>query len=234
MARLRISERHGHGLLVADLADQDAVGRLAQRVLERDLEGLGVGADLALVHDRLLVLEDELDRILEGEDVTRFQAVAVIEHRGERGRLARPGGADHEDQSALLHDHFLQHVRQPEGIERRDASGDIAHHHRRRALLAERADAERADAFEVEGRVQLHLLLVLPGLALGEHLVEELADGVRGHDRLVDRDGHAVDLDVDRRADRKEDVRRLLVGHYLEQALHRGHRVLPQTGLPLV
>src|SRR5207248_2003210 len=31
VARLRIGERHRHGLLVADLADQDAIGRLAQR-----------------------------------------------------------------------------------------------------------------------------------------------------------------------------------------------------------
>src|SRR2546425_7976586 len=36
--------------------------------------------------------------------------------------------------------------------------------------------------------------------------------------------GDAVDLDVDRRPDRKEDVRRLLVGHDLEQSFHRGHR----------
>ena len=69
MPRLGIGERHGHRLLVADFADEDAIGGLAQRVLQRDLERLGVGADLALVHDRLAIMEDELDRVLEREDV---------------------------------------------------------------------------------------------------------------------------------------------------------------------
>ena len=38
VARLSVGDRVGHGRGVADLADQDAVGRLAHRVLERDLE----------------------------------------------------------------------------------------------------------------------------------------------------------------------------------------------------
>jgi hypothetical protein len=69
MPGLGIGERHGHGGLVADFADEDAVGRLAQRVSQRDLEVLRVGADLALVDDRFLVLEDELHRVFQGKDV---------------------------------------------------------------------------------------------------------------------------------------------------------------------
>jgi hypothetical protein len=58
----------------------------------------------ALVDDRLLALEDELDRVLERQDMARFLRVAIIEHRGNRSRLARAGRADHEHQPALLHD----------------------------------------------------------------------------------------------------------------------------------
>ena len=39
VARQRVRDRRGHGLAVADLADQDAVGRLAQRVLQRRSAG---------------------------------------------------------------------------------------------------------------------------------------------------------------------------------------------------
>src|SRR5581483_159395 len=87
---LRVRERHRHGGLVADL---NAVGRLAQRILERGLERLGVGADLALVHDRLAALENELDRVFERQDVARHAAVAVVEERSKRSRFAGAGGA---------------------------------------------------------------------------------------------------------------------------------------------
>ena len=92
-----------HRLAVADLADQDHVGRLAQRVLERVLPGLGVHADLALRDHAVLVRVHVLDRVLDGDDVAVGVLVAVADHRRERGRLARAGAADHEHQAALAH-----------------------------------------------------------------------------------------------------------------------------------
>ena len=47
---------------VAQLADQDRVGILAERAPERLAEVLGVEADLALVDDRLVVRVQDLDR----------------------------------------------------------------------------------------------------------------------------------------------------------------------------
>ena len=70
VAGLRVGKCHGHGFLITDLADQNAVGRLAHCVLQRNLERLGVGADLALVDDRLPILEDEFDGIFQRQDVT--------------------------------------------------------------------------------------------------------------------------------------------------------------------
>ena len=63
------------GLEVAHLADQHDVGILAQDVLERVLEALGVGADLALVDDAVLVRVQVLDRILDRHDVVVALAV---------------------------------------------------------------------------------------------------------------------------------------------------------------
>ena len=52
---LRERDRRLHRLGVADLADQDQVGRLAERVLERVAVRERVDADLALGDDALLV-----------------------------------------------------------------------------------------------------------------------------------------------------------------------------------
>jgi hypothetical protein len=45
-----------------------------------------------------------------------YQLVAVIEHRGDRRRLAGARRADHEDQAAPLHDQVLQDFRQLQRI----------------------------------------------------------------------------------------------------------------------
>ena len=62
-------ERGLRGLGVAELADQDRVGVLAQCAPQRLAEALGVEADLALVDDRLLVGVHDLDRVLDRDDV---------------------------------------------------------------------------------------------------------------------------------------------------------------------
>jgi hypothetical protein len=56
---------------------------------------------------RLLVAEQELDRVLDGEDVAGELLVAPLQHRGQRGALAGAGGAHHQDQAALLQTSWL-------------------------------------------------------------------------------------------------------------------------------
>ena len=101
-----------HGLAVADLAHQDHVGRLAQRVLQRLLPAVGVDAHFALRDDAVLVRVHELHRVFDGDDVAVGVLVAVVDHRRQRGALARAGGADEDDQAALGHRHVLEHLRQ--------------------------------------------------------------------------------------------------------------------------
>jgi hypothetical protein len=110
--------------------------------------------------------------------------IAVVEHRGQRGRLARAGGADHQDQAALFHDHFGQHRRQAEGLEGRDVDRDVAHHQGRRTLLAEAGEPEVAGAGHVVGAVEFELLEELVHLLFGEDLAEQAHDGRRIHDGL--------------------------------------------------
>ena len=69
VAGLGRGQRGGDRLQVAHLADQDHVGVLSQGGAQAEGEVRGVGADLALVDDRALVLVQELDRVLDREDV---------------------------------------------------------------------------------------------------------------------------------------------------------------------
>ena len=229
MAGLGVGDRRRHGVLVADLADQDAVWRLAQRVFQRDLEIQGVGADFALVDDAFLVGKNEFHRILQREDMAGLGGVAQIEQGGERRRFARARGAHHQNQAALFHDHFLQHRRHAQGVDVGHLAGDVAHHYGRRRLLAKGADAKAADSGQGKGGVELKRVLEFLLLLVGEDFVEQVGDVGRIHHLLIDRHGGAVDLDVDRRTDREKDVGGLLFRHQLEQTLHRRHYFLPLT-----
>ena len=81
-------DRDRDRLEVAHLADQHDVRILAQRRAQRVLERVGVRVDLALVDQAALVLVDELDRILDGDDVVAAVLVDVVDHRAQRRRLA--------------------------------------------------------------------------------------------------------------------------------------------------
>ena len=214
---LREQQRALQRLAVADFADHQQVRRLAHRADQRGFVGVGVDAHLALVDDGFLVLEDEFDRVLDGQDVAGLDRVAVVDHRCHRRRLAGAGGADDQDQPELLHDHVLQHIRQPQCFKGRHIGLDEADHHGHGVLLAEDVDAEIPEFPAALGEVHLVPGLELLDLRRRHQLVADLLD-LFGVQRLaVDRQHRAVDLDLDRRAGGEEHVRRLLVGHQLEQ-----------------
>ena len=102
VAGLGRGQRRADRLHVAHLADEDHVGVLAQRGLEGEREGRRVGAQLALVDDAALVRVQELDRVLDGEDVLVARLVDLVDHRGERRRLAGAGRARDEHDAARL------------------------------------------------------------------------------------------------------------------------------------
>ena len=76
-----------HRLVVANFADQDHVGRLAQRILERRMPGFGIHAHFALRDHAALVRVHVLDRVLDRNDMAAGVFVAMTDHRRERRRL---------------------------------------------------------------------------------------------------------------------------------------------------
>ena len=186
------------GLLVAHLADQDHVGVLAQDAAHRAGEALGVGADLALVDDRALVAVQVLDRVLERDDVPRAGRVDVVDHRRERRRLARAGGAGQQDDPARLLGELADHLGQAEVVDRPHLVGDRAADDRDVAALAEGVDAEARHALELVGEVGLAVLGELARRAswsLRAHQVLERALGVLAPSALGALDGHELAVD---------------------------------------
>ena len=122
MARLRRLERDVERELVADLADEDDVRILTERGAQRVGERAGVDADLALADARLVVLVEELDRVLDRDDVERLRPVEVTDHRGERRALAVAGRADDEHEAAILLGEHRARRRAAEILERAGSS----------------------------------------------------------------------------------------------------------------
>ena len=81
-------------------------------------KSLGVDAHLALVDHRELVEVQHLDRVLDRDDVHLAVVVDVVDHAGERRRLAGAGRAGDEHQAARLQRQRREHRRQAEVLER--------------------------------------------------------------------------------------------------------------------
>jgi hypothetical protein len=224
-------ERERDGLEVAKLADQDHVGVLAQTAAQRVGERLGLGADLALVDQRALRLVHELDRVLEGEDVTRHGLVEVVDHRRERGRLAAAGRAGDEDEALLLVAQLAEDRRQPEILEARDLGGDGAEHGALAAVLHERVDAEAQLLVEREREVGLEAVLERAALAVVHDVEDEAVRLLRRQRRMVERHDLSVDAKARRLAGGEVHVRRLVLDGEAQELRHGQHQRSSTTAI---
>jgi hypothetical protein len=161
VARLGGLERRLRRLRVAQLADQDRVGVLAENTAERLREVEGVEPDLALVDDAIAIGMEDLDRILDRDDVLVPRAVDVVDHRREARRLAGAGRTRDEDQAAVLIRQPTDARRQPELLEARDIAGNHAKRERDRAALSIDVDAEARQPVGGVGDVEVSGLVEL-------------------------------------------------------------------------
>jgi len=89
------------------------------------------------------VLVIVLDRVFDSDDV-RLVALFVddVDHRCQRGGLARTGGAGHEHQPTGFVEKFFGRRRQPDLLHRQQLARDLAQHNAKISFLFEDADAE--------------------------------------------------------------------------------------------
>ena len=202
VTRLRRLESRTHGLDVTHLTDEDDVRVLAHRGTQRRREVLRVLTHLALRDDRLLVLVENLDRVLDRDDVHLTVRVDEVDHRCERRRLARTRRAGDEHEAARLERKVPDDPRDAELGEARRAHADETEHHRRRPARLVGVDAESADARDRVREVRL----VRPLELVDEVRRQDLREHVVGVHRREHGHLEAPETTVDTHARRGADL----------------------------
>ena len=170
------------GFQVTHLAHQDAVGVLPQGATQGLGEAGHVGVHLALVDDRFFVLVVVLDRVFDGDDVPVEVDVDVVDHRRERGGLARAGGAGDQKQPTRAADEVLHDRWQADDLDVQQLAGDPPQHHGDAAFLLKDRHAEAGGLFRVVLRAEAEA-------EVGPAFFLQLVLGAFGADGLHQRRG---------------------------------------------
>ena len=149
--------------------------------------------------------------------------VDLVDHRGERRRLAGPRRTGDEHQTARALRQRGQHLRQTELLERLDLLGNDAVDGADGAPLVEHVGAEPRHALDAEREVELERLLEPLLLRVGEHAVGELLRVGGCQIRAFQPLEMAMDADLRRRIDRQVEVGPSLLDEHLQQFWERGH-----------
>ena len=131
---------------VAHFADQHHVRVLTQRAAQGFGEVRHVHADFALHDDRFLVLVVILDRVFHRDDVPVEVLVDVVDHRRQRGRLARTGRPGDQEHAARAAADLLGHRRQADLLEGQQLVGNSSQHQRAIPFCLKIATRKRASS----------------------------------------------------------------------------------------
>ncbi len=125
-------------------------GVFTQRRAQGFVEAVGVAVDFALVDQALLRGVHEFDRILDGEDVAVFVLVDEVDHRRQRGRLARAGRPGDQDQALRLLDQLAEDRRAAQFLQAKHLGGNRTEDRTGTAVLVEGIDAEARQRRDLE------------------------------------------------------------------------------------
>src|SRR5581483_2479431 len=117
-----------------------------------------IGMHFPLIHQALLMVVEELNRILDGDHVLFAFVVDLVEHGGERGRFAGTGRTRYQNQAARLVAQTFDDSRQAERVESLQFPGNCSKNGADGAALIEKIAAEPRQIFESKGKVQLQVL----------------------------------------------------------------------------
>ena len=227
----RRGQRDLDGFAVAHLADEDHLRRLAQRGPERQRKGRRIAVQLALVHRPLLVLVQELDRILDGEDVFGARLVDQIDEGRQRRRLARPGRTGHQHDAVLERGGVGHGGRKVQIGERRNLRRNDPHHDRIGAALAKDVDAKAGSLGQRIGEIAGALIVERPQdlLLAADEIAGDTGRILGPQQRKLgnrDRDQVAVPFDLRRPSRGEDQVADALAGleHGLDDRRRRERR----------
>ena len=226
VARLRRLDGDRDGLEVAQLADEDDVGILAQRGAQRALERAGVHADLALRDDAPLVRMHELDRVLDRDDVIAARAIHEIDQRAERRGLARARRPGDEHESLVELTELLHLGRDPHLLDGDDRRGNLTEDGGGTAPILQRVGAEARDALELVRVVGVVRVAVLAAIALRHDRAEHRVEPERLERRLVEPVHLAVQAEDGRLAAAQVQIGRALLDHRAQQRVEHGARAI--------
>jgi hypothetical protein len=140
------------------------------------------------------VLVDVFDRVLDGDDVAAPVAVDQIDQCRERGRLARSGGAGHQDQPLVPQRQVAQHRREAEVLDGRDLPRDHPQRHRGQPALGERVATDPGVLAPREREVVLVPAIPDAVLLRRQHLGEQEGRVLRRqHGGTLNGCHHAID-----------------------------------------
>jgi hypothetical protein len=97
----------------------------------------------------------------------------VVDHRRQRGRLARASRSGDQDQALRLLDQFLEDARRAKVLQRQHFGRNGTKHRTGTTVLVERVDAETRQAGDFEREVGLEEFLVIAPLLVRHDVVDQ-------------------------------------------------------------
>src|SRR5690606_36716776 len=111
---------HLDRLKVSHFANENDIGILTKCRSNSGPKRMRVRGDLALVHDAVLVIVKEFDRILDRQYVIVAIDIDLIDHGGKRGRFIGSGRACNKHKAAWFFAKVLNYLRKSKSFERFD------------------------------------------------------------------------------------------------------------------
>src|ERR1700682_3683697 len=142
-----------HSFAITHLAHQNYFRRLPQGGTQSQRKVGSVRMQLALMDGGILVLVQELNRILDSNDVIELCLVNEIDDSGQRRTLATASRTRYQHDPILQFDNLAQLVGQIKVVKARRARRNHSHDNRVGPTLFENIDAKTAQTGHPKGKI---------------------------------------------------------------------------------
>ena len=165
---------------------------------------------------------NEFDRVFDGNDVPAALGVDLVDHRGERGALARTSGAGHEHEATRTVGESGNHRREIEIVKRLDVKRNATDDYADAAALLEHVAAKTGQIRDAKREVELVLQFESLLLVFRKHRVRQLQRIPRRENMLDTRvDDIAIDPQLRPLANGDVQVGGPPLDHFIEQGAQR-------------